>query len=154
MRIATGWGDTQLRIHLDRLAALEYVLVHRGGRGQSFVYELLWRGEGKDGRPFLLGLLDTAALVDPIDEEASSATTTETSRGEEADLAGGSRPHRGAFAGGSRGEEDEPGAAPHAHLNGFSHEEAETPLLGVPLGIPSYPPPEPKLLLRRAAGRL
>ena len=65
VRIATGWGDTQLRIHLDRLAALEYVLVHRGGRGQSFVYELLWRGEGKDGRPFLLGLLDTAALVDP-----------------------------------------------------------------------------------------
>ena len=154
VRIATGWGDTQLRIHLDRLAALEYVLVHRGGRGQSFVYELLWRGEGKDGRPFLLGLLDTAALVDPIDEEASSATTTETSRGEEGNLAGGLRPHRGAFAGGSRGEEDEPDAAPHAHLNGFSHEEAETPLLGATLGIPSYPLPEPKLVLRRAAGRL
>ncbi len=154
VRIATGWGDTQLRIHLDRLAALEYVLVHRGGRGQSFVYELLWRGEGKDGRPFLLGLLDTAALVDPIDEEASPATTTETSRGEEGHLAGGSRPHRGAFAGGSRGEEDEPDAAPRKGLNGFSHEEAETPLLGATLGIPSYPLPEPKLLLRRAAGRL
>ncbi|MBK9373268.1 MAG: toprim domain-containing protein [Holophagales bacterium] len=154
VRIATGWGDTQLRTHLDRLAALEYVLVHRGGRGQSFVYELLWRGEGKDGRPFLLGLLDTAALVDPIDEEASPATTTETSRGEEGNLAGGSRPHRGAFAGGSRGEEDEPESAPHAHLNGFSHEDAETPLLGATLGIPSYPPPEPRLLLRRAAGRL
>ena len=154
VRIATGWGDTQLRIHLDRLAALEYVLVHRGGRGQSFVYELLWRGEGKDGRPFLLGLLDTAALVDPLDEEVSSAATTETSRGEEGHLAGGSRPHRGAFAGGSRGEEDDPDAAPHAHLNGFSHEEAETPLLGAPGGIPSYPLPEPKLVLRRAAGRL
>jgi DNA primase catalytic core len=154
VRSATGWGDTQLRIHLDRLAALEYVLVHRGGRGQSFVYELLWRGEGKDGRPFLLGLLDTAALVDPIDEESSPATTTETSRGEEGNLAGGSRPHRGAFAGGSRGEKDEPDATAHAHLNGFSHEEAETPLLGATLGIPSYPPPEPKLLLRRAAGRL
>ena len=154
VRIATGWGDTQLRIHLDRLAALEYVLVHRGGRGQSFVYELLWRGEGKDGRPFLLGLLDTAALVDPLDEEASSATTTETSRGQEGHLAGGSRPHRGALAGGARGEEDEPDPAPRKGLNGFSHEEAETPLLGVPLGIPSYPPPEPRLVLRRAAGRL
>jgi DNA primase catalytic core len=154
VRIATGWGDTQLRIHLDRLAALEYVLVHRGGRGQSFVYELLWRGGGKDGRPFLLGLLDTAALADPLDEEASPATTTETSRGEEGNLAGGSRPHRGAFAGGSRGEEDEPNPAPHEHLNGFSHEEAETPLLGATLGIPSYPLPEPKLVLRRAAGRL
>jgi hypothetical protein len=37
----TRWGETQLRIHLDRLVALEYLLVHRGGRGQSFVYELL-----------------------------------------------------------------------------------------------------------------
>ena len=150
VRIATGWGDTQLRIHLDRLAALEYVLVHRGGRGQSFVYELLWRGEGKDGRPFLLGLLDTAVLAEPLDEEVSPATTTETSRGEDANLAGGSRPHRGAFAGGSRGEETEPDPAPHTHLNGFSHEEAETPLLGATLGIPSYPLPAPRLVMRRA----
>lgn len=154
VRIATGWGDTQLRIHLDRLAALEYVLVHRGGRGQSFVYELLWRGEGKDGRPFLPGLLDAATLAGPLDSEASSATTTETSRGEETDLAGGSRPPRGAFAGGSRGEENEPDLAPRKGLNGFSHEEAETPLLGATLGIPSYPPPQPKPLLRRVAGRL
>ncbi|MBK9373273.1 MAG: hypothetical protein IPN03_05975 [Holophagales bacterium] len=65
VRIATGWGDTQLRIHLDRLAVLEHILVHRGGRGQSFAYELLWRGEGKDGRPFLLGLLDTASSSIP-----------------------------------------------------------------------------------------
>ena len=26
------------------------MLVHRGGRGQSFVYELLYEGQGKDGR--------------------------------------------------------------------------------------------------------
>ena len=153
VRAATGWGDTQLRIHLDRLVTLEYLLVHRGGRGQSFVYELLWRGEGKDGRPFLPGLIDTETLAEPLDE-ASPAATAETSRGEEADLAGGSRPLRGAFAGGSRGEEDEPAPAPREGLNGFSHEDAETPLLGVPLGIPSYPPPEPRLVLRRAAGQL
>ena len=153
VRAATGWGDTQARVHLDRLVTLEYLLVHRGGRGQSFVYELLWRGEGKDGRPFLPGLIDTETLAEPLDE-ASPAATAETSRGEEADLAGGSRPLRGAFAGGSRGEEGDTDPAPRKGLNGFSHEEAETPLLGVPLGIPSYPPPEPKLLLRRAAGRL
>ena len=153
VRAATGWGDTQLRIHLDRLVTLEYLLVHRGGRGQSFVYELLYRGEGKDGRPFLPGLIDTETLAEPLDE-ASPAPTAETSRGEGADLAGESRPHHGAFAGGSRGEEDEPDPAPRKGLNGFSHEEAETPLLGVPLGIPSYPLPEPKLVLRRAAGRL
>ena len=30
--------------------SMEYVLVHRGGRGQSFVYELLWDGEGRRRR--------------------------------------------------------------------------------------------------------
>ena len=46
-----GWGDTQLRIHLARLVELEYLLVHRGGRGQSFEYELLLRwGGASDAR--------------------------------------------------------------------------------------------------------
>jgi DNA primase catalytic core len=37
----TQWGDTVLKKHLGRLEGMEYLLVHRGGRGQSFVYELL-----------------------------------------------------------------------------------------------------------------
>ena len=41
---------------------MEYLLVHRGGRGQSFVYELLYDGEGKDGEPFVLGLIDVDKL--------------------------------------------------------------------------------------------
>ena len=41
VREYTRWGDTQLKIHLGRLTELEYLLVHRGGRGQSFEYELL-----------------------------------------------------------------------------------------------------------------
>ena len=32
---------------MKKLEAMEYVLVHRGGRGQSFVYELLYNGEGE-----------------------------------------------------------------------------------------------------------
>jgi len=32
------------------------MLIHRGGRGQSFVYELLYNGEGESGDSFLLGL--------------------------------------------------------------------------------------------------
>jgi len=129
VRLFTGWGDTQLRIHLDRLVSLEYLLVHRGGRGQSFVYELLYAGEGKDGSPFLPGLIDTEAL----------GSTTSTSRGWEAHLAGASRPQRGAFAGESRGEDEGPDPAPHAHLNGFSHEKAETSPLGPHLEVLSYP---------------
>ena len=95
VREATGLGDTQLRIHLDRLTALEYLLVHRGARGASFVYELLYDGHGRDGKPFVPGLLEVEAL--------RGATTTATSRGEAPRFAGPSRPQRGVNAGASRG---------------------------------------------------
>jgi DNA primase len=94
VRAFTQWGDTQCRLHLDRLVDLEYVLVHRGGRGQSFVYELLYDGQGKDGKPFVPGLFGV--------EQLRSATTTKSSRGSEGEFAGSSRPQRGPIAGGSR----------------------------------------------------
>jgi DNA primase catalytic core len=84
-REVTGWGETQLRIHLDRLVALEYLLVHRGGRGQSFVYELLYNAAA-DRRPSVL----------------ADASTTQTSRGTEGEFAGRTRPQRGPVAGTSR----------------------------------------------------
>lgn len=62
VRGATGWSYEQVRVHLDRLVAFEYVLVHRGGRGQSFVYELLYDGQGQEGQPHVNGLLDVEAL--------------------------------------------------------------------------------------------
>jgi DNA primase catalytic core len=63
VREHTGWSDSQVRTHLGRLVELEYVLVHRGGRGQSFEYELLYDGGGGDGKPFLMGLVDPARLT-------------------------------------------------------------------------------------------
>jgi len=39
VRAYTGWGATQVRVHLDRLHEMEYLIVHRGGRGQTFLYE-------------------------------------------------------------------------------------------------------------------
>jgi len=39
VRDYTGWGHTQVRVHLDRLAEMEYLIVHQGGRGQSFLYQ-------------------------------------------------------------------------------------------------------------------
>jgi hypothetical protein len=62
IREHTGWGHTQLKLHLHRLEELEYLLVHRGGRGQSIVYELLYNGEGTDGATFLVGLIDPLTL--------------------------------------------------------------------------------------------
>ena len=61
----TGWGNTQLKVHLRRLEDMEYLLVHRGGRGQSFVYELLYDGQGTTGDAFLMGLIDTSKLESP-----------------------------------------------------------------------------------------
>jgi len=62
VRAFTGWTDFQVKTHLRKLADLEYVLTLRGGRGQCFVYELLYQGEGADGRPFVMQLIDTDAL--------------------------------------------------------------------------------------------
>jgi DNA primase catalytic core len=86
------WGDTQLRTHLERLVDLEYLLVHRGGRGQSFVYELLWRGEGRDGKPFLVGLLDPGELAHGYDGRPAGAA---------AEVAAPSRADGGPVAAGS-----------------------------------------------------
>jgi len=92
VREITGWGNTQLRVHLDRLVDMEYLLVHRGGRGQSFVYELLYDGQGKDGESFMMGLIDIEQLK----------TTTQTTRGKTTELAGSKRPQNGRKAAGSR----------------------------------------------------
>ena len=62
IRDVTGWGDTQLKVHLSRLAELEYVLIHRGGRGQSFEYELCYQGENDNGTGRVLNLLDVEKL--------------------------------------------------------------------------------------------
>jgi DNA primase catalytic core len=97
LREATGIGDTQLRVHLERLVGLEYLLVHRGARGQSFVYELLYDGKGRDGAPFVSGLIDVQALT--------AASTTATSRGQAGQFAGSSQPQRGLNAGASRVDE-------------------------------------------------
>jgi DNA primase len=58
----TGWGDTQLRVQLHRLEEPEYLLSHRGGRGQSFVYELLFEAGTDGSAPVLPGLIDVEKL--------------------------------------------------------------------------------------------
>jgi hypothetical protein len=62
VREVTGWGDTQLKIHLHRLEELEYLLIHRGGRGQSMVYELAFTRPEDGGKPVLGGLIDIEKL--------------------------------------------------------------------------------------------
>jgi len=69
VREATGWGDTQLKIHLHRLEEMEYLLAHRGGRGQSFVYELVFARQADSGKPTLPGLIEIGKLgIDKLKE--------------------------------------------------------------------------------------
>jgi DNA primase len=75
------WGDTQLKIHLARLVELEYLLVHRGGRGQSFEYELLYSDPADGAGPHLSGLIDTAALRCMYDGERSGSETVQSAPG-------------------------------------------------------------------------
>jgi DNA primase len=53
VRRHTGWSDAQLKRHLHKLEELEYLVVHRGGRGQSFVYELYFECPTDPAQPFL-----------------------------------------------------------------------------------------------------
>jgi hypothetical protein len=62
IRERLGWTSNQIHVHLSRLVELEYVIPHRGRRGQTFEYELAYDGLGKDGSPFLSGLLDIETL--------------------------------------------------------------------------------------------
>ncbi len=66
VRDYSKWTDPQVKKHISRLQDMEYLLVHRGGRGQSFVYELLYQGEGEAGNNFMLGLKE---LIDSKDEK-------------------------------------------------------------------------------------
>lgn len=97
IRLATGWGNTQLKLHLSRLQDLEYLGAHRGRRGVSFEYELLYHGEGKEGERFALGLLDVKKLAGHAYDAAKSGVKDEKS--------GSSRAQVGPMSGGGREEE-------------------------------------------------
>ena len=61
IRAETGWSDSQLKTHCGRLEEMEYLLVHRGGRGQLMEYELLYDGE-LNQEPHLMGLINLEEL--------------------------------------------------------------------------------------------
>jgi DNA primase catalytic core len=95
VRQYTGWGNTQLKTHLRRLEELEYLLVHHGGRGQSFVYELVFERQRDSGKPTLPGLIEIEKL---------SGYDTKKS-GQNGQWSGSSRSQVGGMSGGGRGEE-------------------------------------------------
>jgi DNA primase catalytic core len=90
LRERLKWGATQLRIHLDRLVEMEYVLIHIAGRGKVTQYELLFDGRGREGELTLCGLIDPSTLVDPQSRspEREDSQSDRNLAGFEANLAG------------------------------------------------------------------
>lgn len=97
VREATGWGDTQLKVHLQRLVELEYLVAH-GGRSQH-AYELVYDGQGAGGERFLTGLIDPEMLR----RSGSGAGRS----GVEDVRSGSGRPSVGIRSAGGRGDEDD-----------------------------------------------
>lgn len=117
LREAIAWGDTQLRLHLERLVDLEYVLAHREGPGGKFVYELAYE-VADETRAQVAGLIDAAAL-----DALAAAPATAKSRGMDSEVAGGLLGECGPAAGGLRGNES-PGNAHPVPPSGNSPESA------------------------------
>lgn len=102
VRAALGLSDTQLRVHLDRLVQLEYVLAHGGRQGQLYAYSLCFDGDAGSSDVQLSGLsMDLSESPEP----ATSRGKPNTSRGPEANFADGSRGVRGGVAAPSRSSE-------------------------------------------------
>lgn len=76
VREFTHWGHTQLKTHLKRLEEMEYLLVHRGGRGQSFVYELWYDPPSNAQNKFLARLSDVDAVKRRCDSQLVGAIGT------------------------------------------------------------------------------
>lgn len=119
VREASGWGLTQLRVHLSRLQELEYLIPHRGAQGQRFLYELSFEGAGADGAPFVMGLIDVEALRnddasvrETCSYDGKLAGLNDQLAGLKDEFAGSKRGQNGGMAGPWRGVENADSATP------------------------------------------
>lgn len=62
LRDVTGWGNTQLKVHLARLEDMEFLAMHNMPRSKAIAYELLFDGSAENNNPHLMGLLDIGYL--------------------------------------------------------------------------------------------
>jgi len=82
IREFSDWGNTQLKVHCQRLEDMEYLIIKRGGRGSVLVYELAWSGEGENGNPFLMGLSCLKKLGYDVKRSGVSKVLSALSRGQ------------------------------------------------------------------------
>jgi len=136
VREHVGWGNTQLKLHLHRLEELEYLLVHRGGRGQSFEYELLYDRRGKTGNRFVVGLIDVGCLRGKYDPKKSGQNGGWS--GVNGEKSGGGRPQVAPKSGGCRGSEISANATPIGVNSTTGSIPGKTHTGGAEKNAPSY----------------
>jgi hypothetical protein len=95
-------SDAAIRVHLERLVAMEYVRLVAGKNGQRFEYELLFDGDLNLSTPQRMGLIDVEALRAAHSE---SDSTTPTSQGQTPHLAPGLQGARTVLVGTSQSGE-------------------------------------------------
>jgi len=144
LREAIAWGDTQLRLHLERLVELEYLIPRRDGAGGKFTYELAYelapQGDDKP-RAQVAGLITPAALqalVAEVNTAAAATTTVSKSRGADPQVAGRLRGDSGPVAGMSRGAASADQPASMRVLAQNPDDEAEQHFQPVPRAGTSY----------------
>jgi DNA primase catalytic core len=102
LRNRCGMSDAAIRVHLERLVAMEYVRLVAGKNGQRFEYELLFDGDLNTSAPQRMGLIEVEALRAAHPE---SSSTTPTSHGQTPHLAPGLQRARTALVGTSQSQE-------------------------------------------------
>ena len=129
IRDYTGCSDGQLKIHCARLSELEYLLIHRGGRGQRLVYELLYDGSfGLDKH--LMGLLDVEQLHDddtpPCGYDSNRSGPNPKQSGQKEQLSGPSQGQVSPKSGPSQGTEKPVSESKNNALSTLPSKVAET----------------------------
>jgi DNA primase len=102
LRNRCGMSDAAIRVHLERLVAMEYVRLVAGKNGQRFEYELLFDGDLNTSAPQRMGLIEVEALRAAHPE---SSSTTPTSQGQKPHLAPGLQGARTVLVGTSLADE-------------------------------------------------
>jgi DNA primase len=141
VREHTGWGNTQLKVHLQRLVELEYLLIHRAGHAQRHLYELVYDGAPSAGAAHLNGLIDVARLRDG---DAYDANRSE----QKANRSASGRPAVGPKSAGGRVGEN--GAKPNGDegLPVVDNDAPETALIRPDNNSASYRSDTPALLAK------
>lgn len=125
VRGRSGWGNSQLAVHLARLADLEYIVAFPTGRARTYAYELVWNGEA-DGAPTLDGLIDPETLTYDATRPGSEVTVP----GLVATHPPRFRPGSGAVPAPVRGAENGHNGNGHKDFSPFGADSAENAVPG------------------------